>query len=97
MGSEVETPKYMASEMKQQARLVAAGRGLPYKEFKDDAIHYAVLIVFAFLRLKCPYIQLAHSISKFIHATPTNDINNNAIGFISDRDEDLKSYAVVLQ
>ena len=83
--------------MKWQVRLIAAVGGIPYKEFKEDAIHYAGLVVFAFLHLKGPYIQLAHSISKFVHATATNDINNKVIGFIGDKDEDLKPYAVVLQ
>ena len=71
--------------------------GLPYRRIKEDAIQYAGLVVFAFFRPKYPYIQLAHSISKFVHVTATNDINNKVIGFIGDRDEDLKSYAVVLQ
>ena len=70
---------------------------LPYKGFKDDAIHCAGLVVFAFIRPKCQYIQLAHSISKFIHATATMGINNKAIGSIGDRGDDLKPYVVVLQ
>ena len=53
--------------------------------------------MFALLHLKCPYIQLAHSISKFVHVTATNDINNKVIGFVGNRDEDLEPYAVVLQ
>ena len=93
----METPKHMAAEMKWQARLIAAVGGIPYKEFKEDTIHYAGLVVFAFLRPKCSYIQLAHSISKFVHATAINDINNKVIGFIGDRDGDLKPYAVFLQ
>ena len=67
------------------------------KKIKHDAIHYADLLVFAFLRPKCQYIQLAHSITKFLHATATMDINNKVVGFIGDRDDDLKPYAVVLQ
>ena len=53
--------------------------------------------MFAFLHPKCPYIQLAHSISKFDHATVTNDINNKVIGFVDNSDEDLEPYTVVLQ
>ena len=53
--------------------------------------------MFALLHLKCPYIQLAHSISKFVHVTATNDINNKVIGFVDNSDEDLEPYTVVLQ
>ena len=84
--------------MRWQARLLLVSGGeLPYKEFKEDAICYTCLIVFALLHPKCPYIQLAHSISKFVHVTATNDINNKVIGFVGNRDEDLEPYAVVLQ
>ena len=67
------------------------------EEFKEEAIYYAGLVVIAFLRPKCQYIQLAHSIAKLLHSTTIMDINNKVVGFIGDRNDDLKPYAVVLQ
>ena len=77
---------------------ITSGRGaLPGKDFKDDAIHYPGLVVLVFLRMNCQYIQLTHSITKFLHVTAIMDINNKVMGFVSDRDEYLKPFVVVLQ
>ena len=83
--------------MKWQARLLMLGGAVPWNEFKEEAIHYVGLLVFAFLCLKCQYIQLARSMVKFLHPTTTIDINNKVVGFIGDRDRDQKPYAVLLQ
>ena len=62
------------------ASKIAYGRGaLTWKEFKEEAINYAGLVVITFLHPKCRYIQLAHSIVKFLHLTVTMNINNKVI------------------
>ena len=50
-GPTVDTVRHMVVEMKWKPRLLAAGGGLTVAKFKDEAIHYAGLLVLAFL---CP-------------------------------------------
>ena len=66
-------------------------------DFKDEAVHYVGLLVFASLRPKCQYIQVVHSLAKFIHPMAMPDINDKLVGFIGDRNGDQKPYPVLIQ
>ena len=88
MGLDVETTRYMVAEMKWQARLLMLGGAVPWNEFKEEAIHYAGLLVFTFLLPKCQYIQLAHSKTKFLYPTATLDISSKVERFIGNRNGD---------
>ena len=93
----METTRYMAAEMKWQVRLLTVGGALLWNESKEEVVHYAGLLVFSFLDPKYQYIQLVHSMAKFLHLTAMLDINNKVVGFIGDRDRDKKPYAVLIQ